>query len=37
MYRVYDSYGNLVRGGFTSYQIALEFKYIYGNPSWYIL
>ena len=36
MYKVYDSLGSLVRGGFTSYQAALNYKYTFGNNSWYI-
>lgn len=36
MYKVYDSTGHLVRGGFTSYQDALQYKWCYGNSSWYI-
>ena len=37
MYRVYDSTGSLVRGGFSSYQAAVNYKITYGNSSWYIL
>ena len=36
MYSVYDSYGHLVRGGFSSYRDALQYKEIFGNPSWTI-
>ena len=36
MYRIYDSTGSLVRGGFFSYQAALEYKLTYGNSGWTI-
>ena len=36
MYRIYDSTGSLVRGGFSSYQAALEYKLTYGNSGWTI-
>ena len=36
MYKVYDSYGKLVRGNFPTYSSALMFKEIYGNPNWSI-
>ena len=36
MYKVYDSMGNLVRGGFTSYQAASNYKLAYGNSNWTI-
>lgn len=36
MYEVYDSLGSLVRGGFPSYQAALQYKLTYGNSSWTI-
>lgn len=36
MYRVYDSYGNLVRAGFPTFKSAIEFKYTFGNSKWYI-
>ena len=35
-YKVYDSTGSLVRGGFSSYQAALEYKLTYGNSGWTI-
>lgn len=35
-YKVYDSIGSLVRGGFSSYQAALEYKLTYGNSGWKI-
>lgn len=36
MYKVYDSKGRLVRGGFSSYQAASVFKLANGNSSWCI-
>lgn len=36
MYKVYDSYGTLVRGGFSSYLSALMYKDTFGNSNWYI-
>lgn len=36
MYSVYDSYGYLVRGGFSSYKDALTFKYTFGNNNFKI-
>ena len=36
MYRIYDSTGSLVRGGFSSDQAALNYKLTYGNSNWYI-
>ena len=36
MYKVYDSYGKLVRGNFPTYREALQYKEVYGNPSWFI-
>ena len=36
MYKVYDSTGRLVRGGFTSYQQANNYKMAYGNYGWTI-
>ena len=35
-YSIYDSTGHLVRGGFTSYQDAMNYKCTYGNYGWYI-
>ena len=36
MYKVYDSFGCLVRGGFASYLDAMSYKWAFGNSSWYI-
>lgn len=37
MYKVYDSYGNLVRGGFSSYQDAEKWIFAKGgNPGYKI-
>lgn len=36
MYKVFDSTNNLVRGGFSSYQDALNYKIVFGNSGWYI-
>lgn len=36
MYKVYDSYGYLVRGNFASYLDAMSYKLAFGNSSWYI-
>ena len=36
MYKVYDSYGYLVRGGFFSYLDALSYKTSFGSCGWYI-
>lgn len=35
MYKVYDSYGNLMRK-FNTYQAASCYKITYGNYGWYI-
>lgn len=36
MYYVYDSYGRLVRGDFSSYDLAFNYKVVYGNSNWKI-
>lgn len=35
MYRIYDSQGNFIKG-FPTFKQAYNYKYIYGNLSWYI-
>ena len=36
VYQVYDSTGHLVRGGFSSYQDAYNWKYVFGNGGYKI-
>lgn len=36
MYKVFDSLGKLVRGGFASYLDAMSYKFSFGNNGWYI-
>ena len=36
MYKVYDSWGNLMKR-FPTYKQAYNYKYTYGNCGWYIL
>ena len=36
MYKVFDSFGKLVRGNFTSYLDALSYKLSFGSYGWYI-
>lgn len=35
-YKVYDSCDNLVRGNFSTYIEAFQYKQTFGNYNWYI-
>ena len=36
MYKVFDSFGCLVRDNFVSYLDAMSYKFAFGNSGWYI-